>query len=92
MSPAGPLAKVDADAHKELGSRFDVSGYPTIKIFRNGKPEDYNGPREAKGIVSFVKNELGITGVAAMTQLKSAAEAEALIAAGPVRAQQLLTA
>merc|ERR1712070_486556 len=36
------------------------------------------------GIVSFVKKQLGITGVAAMTQLKSAAEAEALIAAGPV--------
>ena len=30
------IAKVDADAHKDLGTRFDVKGFPTIKFFPKG--------------------------------------------------------
>lgn len=30
------IAKVDADAEKSLGSRFGVSGYPTLKYFPKG--------------------------------------------------------
>lgn len=30
------IAKVDADGEKSLGSRFDVSGYPTLKYFPKG--------------------------------------------------------
>jgi protein disulfide-isomerase A6 len=30
------IAKVDADAHKDLGTRFGVSGFPTIKYFAKG--------------------------------------------------------
>jgi len=33
------LAKVDADAHKNLGSRFGVTGFPTIKYFDYGLPK-----------------------------------------------------
>lgn len=43
------FAKVDCtEAGKETCSKFSVSGYPTLKIFRNGEVStDYNGPREA---------------------------------------------
>ncbi len=48
-TPPIPLAKVDATAESDLATRFDVSGYPTLKIFRKGKAFDYNGPREKFG-------------------------------------------
>ena len=32
-----------------------MSGYPTLKIFRKGEALDYDGPRDAEGIISFMK-------------------------------------
>ena len=77
------LAKVDADSHKELATKYGVSGYPTIKIFKNGKDEEYDGPREAKGIVKFVKDALGLTGGAgSLAKLQGVDEAKALTGGG----------
>ena len=33
------IAKVDADGDKELGSRFGIRGYPTLKFFPKGSTE-----------------------------------------------------
>jgi len=57
------IAKVDADAHKELGSRFDVHGYPTLKYFGKGvttSPEAYSGARELDDLANFVTDKTGI--------------------------------
>ena len=43
---------MDAEKETELAKKFGVQGFPTLKWFVNGKPTDYNGPREAAGIVS----------------------------------------
>jgi len=53
------LAKVDCTVETELQSRFDVKGYPTIKIFRKGTPTEYSGPRVADGIVSYLEKQAG---------------------------------
>lgn len=47
--PPVAFAKVDCtEAGKETCSKFSVSGYPTLKIFRNGEvSQEYSGPREA---------------------------------------------
>uniref|UniRef100_A0A914H4U7 Protein disulfide-isomerase n=1 Tax=Globodera rostochiensis TaxID=31243 RepID=A0A914H4U7_GLORO len=52
-----PLAKVDATEEKKLSEAYAVQGFPTLKIFRNGRRFDYNGPREAEGIVSYMLNQ-----------------------------------
>jgi len=53
------IAKVDADAHKDLGGRFDVHGFPTLKWFPKGSttPESYEGGRSADDIITFVNNK-----------------------------------
>ncbi|MGH0143843.1 UNVERIFIED_CONTAM: hypothetical protein FKN15_038431 [Acipenser sinensis] len=58
-TPPIPLAKVDATAESEVATRFEVSGYPTLKIFRKGKAFEYNGPREKHGIVDYMIEQAG---------------------------------
>lgn len=50
------LAKIDvnANANKSVGKKFSIRGYPTIKIFKDGTPMEYKGPRDAEGMVSFL--------------------------------------
>jgi protein disulfide-isomerase A6 len=50
------VAKVDASAHKDIGGRFDVSGFPTLKWFPKGNKagEAYSGGRTAEDIVNFI--------------------------------------
>ncbi|XP_042418683.1 protein disulfide-isomerase-like [Zingiber officinale] len=57
------LAMVDAndDVNKELASKYEIRGFPTLKILRNGGDviEEYKGPREADGIVEYLKKQAG---------------------------------
>ncbi len=53
------LGKVDADKHKELGTKFGVKGFPTIKWFNDGVASEYNGGRTSDTIVSWIKKRLG---------------------------------
>ncbi|KAL1604107.1 hypothetical protein SLS60_005699 [Paraconiothyrium brasiliense] len=54
----------DDELNKPLCGKMGVQGFPTLKIVRPGKKagkptvEDYNGPREAKGIVEIVKDKV----------------------------------
>ncbi|KAI1321649.1 hypothetical protein EDD11_003129 [Mortierella claussenii] len=57
------IAKVDADAHRELGNRFDIKGFPTIKWFPNGvkgDPQDYTGGRDLESLTSYVSKQSGV--------------------------------
>lgn len=53
------IAAVDADKYGDLGSRYAVRGFPTIKVFGDDKtkPSDYEGQRKANNIVDFGKRE-----------------------------------
>ncbi|KAL1539007.1 Thioredoxin-like domain [Salvia divinorum] len=77
--PTIVLAKVDAneEANKELATEYKIQGFPTLKILRNGgkSVQDYNGPREADGIVEYLKKQAG----PASTEIKSAEDASSVI-------------
>ncbi|KNC87341.1 hypothetical protein SARC_00532 [Sphaeroforma arctica JP610] len=55
------LALVDADEHRDFGIKYDVTGFPTIKMFKAGstEAEPYNGPRDVDGVVKFLNDEFG---------------------------------
>ena len=76
--PPVSLVQVDCtDAGKDTCGRFSVSGYPTVKIFREGElSSDYNGPRESGGIVKYMKAQVG----PASKEVKSDDELAALLA------------
>nr|GMC70616.1 protein disulfide isomerase-like 2-3 [Ipomoea batatas]GMC77149.1 protein disulfide isomerase-like 2-3 [Ipomoea batatas] len=53
------VAALDADAHRSLAQEYGIKGFPTIKVFVPGKqPVDYQGAREAKSMVDFVKAQI----------------------------------
>jgi len=58
------VASVDADKHKELGGKFGVTGFPTLKFFpaNSKEPEDYKGGRSAKDITDFINTKTGLRG------------------------------
>ncbi|GER55262.1 disulfide-isomerase-like protein [Striga asiatica] len=55
------IGKVDCDDQKSLCSKYDVSGYPTIKWFpkESLEPKKYEGARTAEALAEFVNNEGG---------------------------------
>jgi len=58
------IAKVDADAHRELGEQFGVQGFPTLKFFPKGwksgdETTPYEEGRTADSIIEFVKANSG---------------------------------
>lgn len=56
------IAKVDADEHRDLGRKFGVQGFPTLKWFdgKSDKPEEYNGGRDLESLSAFVTQKTGI--------------------------------
>jgi hypothetical protein len=59
--PAPPSQQVDASEHRDLGSRFDVSGFPTLKFFKKGAKdaEAYEAGREVADFVTFLNDKAG---------------------------------
>lgn len=59
--PSITFAKIDCtEAGKETCNKFSVSGYPTLKIFKGDEmSQDYNGPREAAGLVKYMRSQVG---------------------------------
>eukprot|EP00834_Sanchytrium_tribonematis_P000995 NODE_21_length_42443_cov_0.822808.p6 type:complete len:518 gc:universal NODE_21_length_42443_cov_0.822808:40631-39078(-) len=50
-----PLVKVDCTEDKDLCEEFGVQGFPTLKIFNNGKVgTTYEGARTKEGIVDYI--------------------------------------
>ncbi|UZJ53027.1 hypothetical protein CBS101457_002347 [Exobasidium rhododendri] len=69
------LAKVDCTAEEQLCGQYDVKGYPTLKVFRNGQASEYTGPRKTDGIISYMQKQsldaVSVISAANFTDFKS---------------------
>lgn len=73
---------MDATDYKEVAEQYEVSGFPTLILFR-AKPDSdgklkarsslYNGPREERGIISYMIKQAGeaAKSVSSSKELKS---------------------
>lgn len=71
--PPIPLAKVDATTEVKLAEEYGIRGYPTIRLFIDGRDQEYTGGRVEGSIVTWVMKKVGPPAV----QLADAAAAEA---------------
>jgi len=79
------VAKIDATAEPANAGKYDVKGYPTIKIFREGAVAgDYEGGRTADAIVKYVKGNSGpaVTVTESADQLESLKTENAVVVVG----------
>jgi len=89
FEPEITLAKLDAteDKNRALGDKFGVRGFPTLKIFRDGDAEnaaEYNGPRQAEGIVKYLKKQVepAVKDLADEAAVKEFADADKVVVIG----------
>ncbi|TFK43487.1 protein disulfide isomerase [Crucibulum laeve] len=75
------LAKVDCVDEADLCQGKGVQGYPTLKVYRNGTPVDYTGPRKADGIISYmVKQSLPAVSEVTAANLDEFQKADKIVA------------
>jgi len=79
-SPPIPLGKVDATVEPQLAQSQGIQGYPTLKIFRRGSASEYGGPRDADGIVKYMKEQVGTGSQAASVAVADTGDAAYLVA------------
>ena len=48
------VAKVDVTENRELGTRFEIKGFPTIKFFHGGEIFTFRGKRTVEDFTAFV--------------------------------------
>ena len=50
------LADVDATVEEDLAKKFNIEGFPTLKVFTDGKElTDYNGGRDKDSMIKFIE-------------------------------------
>lgn len=58
-SHVAKLAKIDATVETKLGEKYKIEGYPTLKYIENQKVSEYEGPREAEGMLKWLDRRTG---------------------------------
>jgi len=68
------IGDVDCTEHRDLCGEHDVQGFPTIKYFVGGEPEDYEGGRDFDDLKSFTEANLMSPPCDSLNKDKCAAE------------------
>jgi thioredoxin-like negative regulator of GroEL len=53
------IGDVDCTVEKPLCSKYDIKGFPTIKVFNDGSEEAYEGGRDFESLKAFASENLG---------------------------------
>jgi len=53
------IAKIDASTHNTAAATFGISGFPTLKLFSNGVPIDYEGERTSMNMIQWIRKKTG---------------------------------
>ncbi|OHT17640.1 Thioredoxin family protein [Tritrichomonas foetus] len=53
------IGTVNCELYKEFCDGVGVSGYPSIKLFKDNSSIEYDGPRTADGVASFINKNCG---------------------------------
>jgi len=69
------IARIDASKESKIAKQHGIDGYPTLKLFIDGKPLEYNGPRKADKMVIWISKKSG----SPATVVSSAEELNGLI-------------
>ncbi len=48
------IAKVDSTVHKSFTEKHGIEGFPTLKLFINGQPVNYEGERNLDAMTKFI--------------------------------------
>lgn len=52
------VGALDATVHQSQANKYEIKGFPTIKVFINGEVEDYMGGRSKEDLVQFALAKL----------------------------------
>ena len=52
------FGNIDATIQEKVASRFDIKGYPTLKMFIDGVPVDYEGGRKSEDIIAWIERKV----------------------------------
>ena len=51
------VSKIDVDKHTKIGKKENIRGFPTLKLYKNGKEiEHYKGQRNVSSMEKFIRH------------------------------------
>lgn len=60
VEPNVEIGRLNCEQYKNFCEEHSVTGYPTIKLFKNtGEQVDYSGPRTSQGVADFLNEHCG---------------------------------
>ncbi|CDK27330.1 unnamed protein product [Kuraishia capsulata CBS 1993] len=66
------VAQIDADTYSKIGKRYDIDGFPTMKLFTAKDPKnpvEYSGGRDFTSMSNFVASHSGVKPPKAETKI-----------------------
>lgn len=51
------LAKVDCTVDRPICKKYEVKGFPTVKLFVKGQPENYTSGRKAQQVIDWMRDK-----------------------------------